>query len=314
MDGDPEDRAGAEHAESERGRNGLGHLHQGLGLQGPFLLSLAVDAQGYPHYFVRGLGIPVDHPAANGYVEIVTSSETKPLIRLRGRSIMALVLAPEVPLDRWLNALDAQMDRSPNFFDARPVVVDLGSVPREQPGVAHFLQLLEQRGIRIIGTEGAHPSWEGIEAWGRPLPVSSKPGREIAAPESQPNQVATQPEPAGEAVAASGEANTLLIDQPIRSGQSVVFERGDITVLGSVASGAEVMAGGSVHIYGTLRGRAIAGLSGHPGARIFCSRLQAELLAIDGVYQTADDMPAKVLGKPVQAWLDGEQMKISVLD
>jgi septum site-determining protein MinC len=113
---------------------------------------------------------------------------------------------------------------------------------------------------------------------------------------------------------AGAEANTLLIDQPVRSGQSVVFERGDITVLGSVASGAEVMAGGSVHIYGTLRGRAIAGLAGHPGARIFCSKLQAELLAIDGVYQTADDMPAKVLGKPVQAWLDGEQMKISVLD
>jgi septum site-determining protein MinC len=260
---------------------------------------------------VRAVRIPVDHLAANGYVGTVTTSDTKPLIRLRGRSIMALVLAPEVPLDRWLNALDAQMERSPNFFDARPVVVDLGSVPREQQGVAHFLQLLEQRGIRIIGTEGAHPSWDGIEAWGRPLPVSSKPGREVEAPEVKPNQSAP---PAVEAAAGSGEANTLLIDQPIRSGQSVVFERGDITVLGSVASGAEVMAGGSVHVYGTLRGRAIAGLSGHPGARIFCSRLQAELLAIDGVYQTADDMPAKVLGKPVQAWLDGEQMKISVLD
>jgi septum site-determining protein MinC len=240
----------------------------------------------------------------------VTTSETKPLIRLRGRSIMALVLAPEVPLDGWLKALDAQMERSPNFFDSRPVVVDLGSIPREQPGVAQFLQLLEQRGIRIIGTESAHPAWEGIEAWGRPLPVSSKPGREIEAPEAKPVQNA----PPVEAAGPGSEPNTLLIDQPIRSGQSIVFERGDITVLGSVASGAEVMAGGSVHVYGTLRGRAIAGLSGHPGARIFCSKLQAELLAIDGVYQTADDMPAKALGKPVQAWLDGEQMKISVLD
>jgi septum site-determining protein MinC len=240
----------------------------------------------------------------------VTTPETKPLIRLRGRSIMALVLAPEVPLDNWLSALDAQMERSPNFFDARPVVVDLGAVPREQPGVAHFLQLLEKRGIRIIGTEGAHPSWEGIDAWGRPLPVSSKPGREIEAPEAKPVKGA----PLAEPVPTGGEANTLLIDQPVRSGQSVVFERGDITILGSVASGAEVMAGGSVHIYGTLRGRAIAGLSGHPGARIFCSKLQAELLAIDGVYQTADNMPAKLLGKSVQAWLDGEQMKISVLD
>jgi septum site-determining protein MinC len=240
----------------------------------------------------------------------VTTSETKPLIRLRGRSIMALVLAPEVPLDNWLSALDAQMERSPNFFDARPVVVDLGAVPREQPGVAQFLHLLEQRGIRIIGTEGAHPSWDGIEAWGRPLPVSSKPGREIEPPEAKPARTTPLAEPAP----SGAEPNTLLIDQPIRSGQSVVFERGDITVLGSVASGAEVMAGGSVHVYGTLRGRAIAGLSGHPGARIFCSKLQAELLAIDGVYQTADDMPARVLGKPVQAWLDGEQMKISVLD
>ncbi len=98
---------------------------------------------------------------------------------------MALVLAPEVPLDGWLEALDAQMERSPNFFDSRPVVVDLGGIPREQHGVAEFLQLLEQRGIRIIGTEGAHPSWPGIEAWGRPLPVSTKPGRPIEAPETR---------------------------------------------------------------------------------------------------------------------------------
>jgi septum site-determining protein MinC len=221
---------------------------------------------------------------------------------------MALVLAPEVPLDAWLGALDAQMERSPNFFDARPVVVDLGAVPREQPNVAQFLQLLEQRGIRIIGTEGAHASWAGIEAWGRPLPVSNKPGREIAVPEARQLVPLSEPAPSGT------EVSTMVIDQPVRSGQSIVFERGDITVLGSVASGAEVMAGGSVHIYGTLRGRAIAGLSGHPGARIFCSKLQAELLAIDGVYQTADNMPAKLLGKPVQAWLDGEQMKLSVLD
>jgi septum site-determining protein MinC len=240
----------------------------------------------------------------------VTTSETKPLIRLRGRSIMALVLAPEIPLDNWLGALDAQMERSPNFFDARPVVVDLGAIPREQPGVAQFLQLLEQRGIRIIGTEGAHPSWAGIEAWGRPLPVSSKPGREVEVPEPKQVKTTSLTDPA----APSGETHTLLIDQPVRSGQSIVFERGDITVLGSVSSGAEVMAGGSVHIYGTLRGRAIAGLAGHPGARIFCSKLQAELLAIDGVYQTADNMPTALLGKPVQAWLDGEQMKLSVLD
>jgi len=242
----------------------------------------------------------------------VTTSETRPLIRLRGRSIMALVLVPELPLGDWLAALDAQMERSPNFFDARPVVVDLGSIPREQQGIADFLHLLEQRGIRIIGTEGAHPSWSGIEAWGRPLPPTGKPGREIEAPDEKHPKSDTPR--LSEVPQAPGEANTLLLDQPVRSGQSIVFERGDISVLGSVASGAEVMAGGSVHVYGTLRGRAIAGLAGNPGARIFCSNLQAELLAIHGVYQTADDMPAKLLGRPVQVWLDGDQMKISVLD
>ncbi len=213
---------------------------------------------------------------------------------------MALVLAPELPLPTWLAALDAQMERSPNFFDARPVVLDLGAVPREQQGVADFVTLLEQRGIRIIGTEGAHPSWPGIEAWGRPLPANPRPGRAIEIPENTE--------------AKTAEANSLVIDQPIRSGQSVVFERGDVTVMGSVASGAEVMSAGSIHIYGTLRGRAVAGLGGNAAARIFCGRLQAELLAIDGVYQTADDMPAKLLGKPVQAWLDGNQMKISTLE
>jgi septum site-determining protein MinC len=219
---------------------------------------------------------------------------------------MALVLAPEVPLENWLASLDLQMQRSPNFFDQRPVVVDLGAVPSSQVGVAEFLHALQERGIRIIGTEGAHASWPGIEAWGRPLPASSKPGRPVEVPE--PAQVSKQVK------TTEPELNSLVIDEPIRSGQSVVFERGDVTVLGSVASGAEVMAGGSVHVYGTLRGRAVAGLAGNPAARIFCSKLQAELLSIDGVYQTADDMPSKAIGKPVQAWLDGEQMKISVLD
>lgn len=214
---------------------------------------------------------------------------------------MALVLAPEPPLGEWLKALDAQMERSPNFFDARPVVVDLGGVPREQDGVAVFLQELERRGIRIIGTEGAHPSWQGIEAWGRPMPISAKPARDIEAPETKAN-------------GSAAEVAALVLDQPVRSGQSVVFEKGDVTVLGSVASGAEVMAGGSVHIYGTLRGRAIAGMAGNSRARIFCHRLQAELLAIDGVYQTADDMPSNMLGKSVQVRLDGEKLRILALE
>ena len=110
------------------------------------------------------------------------------------------------------------------------------------------------------------------------------------------------------------DATSLLIDQPVRSGQSIVFEKGDVTIVGSIASGAEVIAGGSIHVYGTLRGRAIAGLTGNNRARIFCRRLEAELLAIDGVYQTADDMNTALRGKAVQAWLAGEAMMLAALD
>lgn len=227
---------------------------------------------------------------------------------------MALVLAPELPLAEWLQALDAQIARSPSFFDGRPVIVDLGSFPPDTEGVAGFLGLLQSKGIHIIGTEGAHPSWDGVERWGRPMPSSGKPGRPIEVPDEAPQADKTPVSSTPAASDPAPEPATLVVDQPIRSGQSIVFERGDVTILGSVASGAEVMAGGSVHIYGTLRGRAVAGLAGNAKARIFCRNLQAELVAIDGVYQTADDMPPSVIGKAAQAFLDGEHMRITTLD
>jgi septum site-determining protein MinC len=87
-----------------------------------------------------------------------------------------------------------------------------------------------------------------------------------------------------------------------------------VTVLGSVASGAELVAGGSIHVYGTLRGRAMAGSHGNSRARIFCSKIEAELVAIDGYYLTAESLDQKFRKGPVQAWLDGDAVKIAALD
>jgi septum site-determining protein MinC len=106
---------------------------------------------------------------------------------------------------------------------------------------------------------------------------------------------------------------SLLHDRPVRSGQSVIFPEGDVTILGSVASGSEVVAGGSIHIYGALRGRAIAGSTGNSAARIFCNKLEAELIAIDGLYRTADEMDPQYRSRPVQAWLEGETMTMAAL-
>ena len=100
----------------------------------------------------------------------------------------------------------------------------------------------------------------------------------------------------------------------MRSGQTVIFPDGDVTILGSVGSGAEVVAGGSIHIYGALRGRAMAGVNGHTSARIYCQKIEAELLAIDGFYQTADDIDEALRGRPAQAFLQGNTMRITALN
>jgi septum site-determining protein MinC len=247
-------------------------------------------------------------------------TETRPFIRLRGRSIMALVLTPEPPLAGWLAALDAQIERAPNFFDGRPVIVDLGTLPRETADVAGLMHAIVDRGIHIIGTEGAHSSWPGLEAWGRKLPGGAQPARQIELPqpvmqvEPAAQTAAPEPAPPPPQMQSSPEPGSLLVDHAVRSGQSITFEQGDVTILGSVASGAEIVAGGSIHVYGALRGRAIAGLSGRPGARVYCRKLHAELVAIDGVYQTAEDMPPERIGTPSCAWLDGDLMRITPID
>ena len=107
---------------------------------------------------------------------------------------------------------------------------------------------------------------------------------------------------------------SLLIDTPIRSGQSILFPGGDVTVIGSVSSGAEIVAGGSIHVYGALRGRAMAGSTGNTRARIFCRRNEAELVSVDGYYRTAEQMDAELRGQPTQCWLQERVLSIATLD
>ena len=217
---------------------------------------------------------------------------------------MALVLSPEAPLDSWLAQLDAEIRRSPAVFVGRPVVLDCAPLPRVEPDLQPLFRTLQAHGMRVIAVEGADPSWTGIEAWQRaPIAASGRTGKPIELPERAPTPAASESEP-----------TSLVLEESIRSGQSVAFERGDVTVVGSVASGAEVVAGGSIHIYGALRGRAVAGIAGNTRARIFCRRLEAELVAIDGYYRTADDMEPALHGRAVQAWLGGEALMMTALD
>jgi septum site-determining protein MinC len=223
---------------------------------------------------------------------------TRQMIRMRGRSYVAFVFAPVVPIVGWLEEIDTMLARSPGFFVGKPVVLDLSAVDLSQSAIAHLVTSLEQRNIRVLGIEGvdaAHltTSMPPLLTGGRPtLLVQNEPKK----PEAKP------------------KSTSLLLNNPVRSGQSVVFAEGDVTVLGSVGSGAEIVAGGSIHVYGTLRGRAMAGVNGNSTARIFCQKIEAELLAIDGYFRTAEDISATLRNRPAQAWLEGNIMKITPLN
>jgi septum site-determining protein MinC len=109
-------------------------------------------------------------------------------------------------------------------------------------------------------------------------------------------------------------APTLIVDKPLRSGQQVYAKGGDLVVLAVVSHGAEVIADGSIHIYAPLRGKAIAGARGDTSARIYTQSLEAELLAIAGIYRTAENpLPADVAGKPAQVYLQGEKLLLQPL-
>ena len=226
-------------------------------------------------------------------------------LRFRARSYMAFAIAPRAPVVDWLADLDANLERSRGFFAGHPVVLDLSGVNLRGEAIAHLIGALEERNIRVLGIEGVDPA-----AAEPGLPPVLRGGR--GTPGLEPVERGTAA--TARALPQRQQPASLLIEDPVRSGQSVVFAEGDVTVLGSVGSGAEIVAGGSIHVYGALRGRAMAGVNGNASARIFCNKIEAELLAIDGFYQTAEDIDASLRGRPAQARLEGNAMKITALN
>jgi len=216
--------------------------------------------------------------------------------RMRGRSFVALAFCPVVPIAGWLEEIDVTLARWPGFFAGKPVVLDLSAVDLSQSAIAHLITSLEQRNIRILGIEGVDAAQLTTS-----MPPLLTGGRHCLLAQNEPKKPEAKPKPI-----------SLLLDSPVRSGQSI-FSEGDVTVLGSVASGAEIVAGGSIHVYGAFRGRAMAGSSGNAAARIFCQRIEAELLAIDGYYQTAEEIDVALRNRPAQAWLEGTSIKITPL-
>ncbi|OIQ74807.1 septum site-determining protein MinC [mine drainage metagenome] len=217
-------------------------------------------------------------------------------IRMRGRSYVAFTFCPVVPIAGWLEEIDATLARSPGFFAGKPLVLDLSAVDLSRSAIAHLISSLEQRDIRILGIEGVDAVHLTTS-----MPPLLTGGRNCILAQNEPKKPEAKPKPV-----------SLLLESQVRSGQSV-FTDGDVTVLGSVGSGAEIVAGGSIHIYGTLRGRAMAGVNGNSAARIYCQKIEAELLAIDGYYRTAEEIDATLCERLAQVWLAGDIVKITPL-
>jgi len=201
--------------------------------------------------------------------------------------------------------LAQQVQRSPRFFLNAPVVLDLRGAA-QFTYEAEFVEardILRRHTLTLIGIQNAQPAQvDAAAAVGLAsfAPNATQPSR------ARPVEPAPNAAPAPPRLAATATAKSRLVTQPVRSGTQIYARGADLVVTAPVSPGAEIMADGNIHVYGVLRGRALAGASGDAEARIFCSRLEAELVSIAGHYLVSDQLPPEQRGSAVQiALVDG---------
>ncbi len=205
-----------------------------------------------------------------------------------------------------LDDLTGRIAAAPQFFNRTAVCVDLGALPSEPDAsqLRAVFDAIRRAGMVVAGLAQGTPM---VEALARALDTAV-----LAqfSPQRKPAPVvAAKPE----APAEPPPSPTLLHHQPVRSGQRVYARSRDLVVMAMVGAGAEVMADGCVHIYGPLRGRAMAGVRGDTAARVFCHEFNAELVSIAGVFRVFETVPPELAGKPVQAWLNGEDLRFGTI-
>lgn len=238
----------------------------------------------------------MSEPAASTTPQMSTAFDLK-----AGQYLLPTLVLRSGDLDGLDDFLAAQIARQPSFFDQAPVAIDVSGLPAEQ-GFDDFPMLvgmLRGHGLVPVGIRGAS---DDQRAQARALELAILPaGRRMAA---------TPPRPA---VVPSAPARTTVVSKPVRSGQRVIAEHGDLVLTAGVSSGAEVMAAGHIHCYGALRGRAMAGFAGDDSARIFCSRLGAELVSIAGRYRVSENLDSRFVGRPTQISLEGDTLRFEPL-
>lgn len=239
---------------------------------------------------------------------VARQTNTSPIFELKSAALtLVAVQLKTTDLELLALALEARFADAPELFDQDPVAIDL-SLLREADEAIDFVELvalLRRYKMQPIAVKaGSAAQMEAAlaagltEAHGAAQPSTPAPAATLAV------AVETPPAP----------RTALIVDKPLRSGQRVYAKGGDLIVLAVVSFGAEVIADGNIHVYAPLRGRALAGALGDTSARIFTTCMEAQLLSVAGIYRTTETgLPAAVLGKTAQVWLDGDSLVVEAL-
>jgi septum site-determining protein MinC len=238
-------------------------------------------------------------------------------------------------VERLATEMRERVARAPKLFARAAVVLDFGGLSQTpDTGTAQALvAALREAGVLPVALAyGTSENDALAQALGLPLLAKFRAQYEsVGGAGTSPvgaAEAATTRSPAPAAAVAASAAPTgerkevprdlaepgLIQATPVRSGQQLYAENRDLTVLAAVGAGAEVISDGSIHIYGALRGRALAGAQGNEKARIFCREFHAELVAVAGHYKVLEEIPRELRGKPVQAWLDGGQLRVETME
>lgn len=264
-------------------------------------------------------GIVVVQCAHSGYGKTKTWHESSPVFMsggcgmknivnafdLKGQTFPLTVLELQsADIATIENDLKARVESAPDLFRQLPVVIDPGHVDRTgaEFSLSRLVDMLRSLGCVPVGVLGDDPGLRRYAA-SVGLGALSGKGRARTAPPSEQ----------GPASSRSGVRDTLVVEKPVRSGQQVYAQGRNLVVLAAVSTGAEVLADGDIHIYGPLRGRALAGAAGNDRAGIYCLGLEAELVSVNGLYQISDELPGELMGRPARVFRSDDELIFSAL-
>lgn len=228
------------------------------------------------------------------------------IMEFKGRMLMMTVLQlSDLDSHALHEQISQRQEEAAQWLQDAPVVLDLApGVKAESVAMMSAVDTLRGLDVNLVALARSDQMDADMASMVGLGTISLSGGRDV------PRRTETSNAPKETTTAA---ASTQVIDQPVRSGQQV-YSRGDLIVLAPVSTGAELMAEGNIHVYNTLRGRALAGVRGNNQARVFCQKLDAELVSIAGHYRVAEDLPDEYRNQAVHVSLHGEAMQFTALN